>query len=64
MANKHYNAEVTGSTYNHLFIRVTDNERFLGGASSWRQFEELIDELRMAARDNGYSGVLVNMLFK
>ena len=64
MANKHYNAEVTGSTYDHLFIRVTDNEGFLGGAGSWRHFEELIEELRIAARNNGYSGILVNMLFK
>jgi len=51
---KKYIAEIKGHTYDNLFIKLKDEEgNIIGGASSWRQFEEITSKLREKAKLSG-----------
>ena len=59
-----YIAEVKGSSYDNFFIKLKDtSEKIVGGASSWRQFEDLTQELREKAKKDGYNDVEFTMSF-
>lgn len=63
-AARKYIAEVKGWSHNNLFIKLKDtSDHIVGGASSWRQFEDLAQELREKAKKNGYSDIEFTMSF-
>ena len=63
LCTKEFNVQVTGWTYDHLFIKVTDSDGYMTGCDSWRSFEELTKELRNKAIASGFRDIKVNMMF-
>lgn len=60
--NKIYKAEVKGNSFDHLFIKVTGEDGFLTGASTWNQFEDIVTDLRALAKKENCD-IKVTMIF-
>lgn len=63
-AARKYIAEVKGSSNSNFFTKLTDtNDKIIGGASSWRQFEDIVQELKAKAKKDGYKDIEILMTF-